>query len=39
MYDWPPESLYDTICTHKMWKTFPGAPEWGYDGQFIWIRK
>ena len=36
-YSFPPRTLYDTICTPKMYKKYPGAPTWAYDGQFIWV--
>lgn len=34
---WPEDSLYQTICTPKAWRIHPGAPQWYYDGQFIWL--
>lgn len=39
MYNWPPETLYQTICTPEAWRKHPGSPAWRYDGQFMWIVK
>lgn len=36
-YSFPPDSLYQTICTAEMFMLKPGAPYWMYDGQFIWM--
>lgn len=39
MTEFPPDTLYATICTPAMMRKYPGAPQWSYDGQFIWIVK
>ena len=37
MYEFPPMSLYATISTPEAIRKHPGAPQWAYDGQFIWF--
>ena len=39
MYNFPPNTLYLTICTPTAYKLAPGSPTWQYDGQFIWLPK
>lgn len=39
MYSFPPDTLYQTICTPEAWRKVPGAPYWKYDGQFIWLPR
>lgn len=37
MHEFPPMSLYATLSTPEAIKKHPGAPQWAYDGQFIWF--
>jgi len=39
MHDFPPTTLYATICTPAAYAKRPGSPTWQYDGQFIWMPK
>lgn len=37
MYEFPPMSLYAQLSTPEALRKHPGAPQWAYDGQFIWF--